>query len=137
MEAKKSVAPASSGKPEPVLSVTGFSAARMVDAGKMVIVLKGNADSHTADPLGEYLLARHEEAVRRSVRDVVLDCSDLAFLTSSCIKEVAVWIRAIMSMDPGTQYKVVFRIVANVRWQERTFEVLCRMAPELLRMSKG
>jgi hypothetical protein len=103
----------------------------------MVIVLKGNADSDTAHPFGEYLLRRHDEAVRASVREVALDCSDLAFLTSSCISELAVWIRAIMTMDPATQYSVTVRIVPNLRWQERTFDVLCRMAPKLLRLSKG
>ena len=137
MEAKKSVGPASnSDAREPVLSLSGFSATRTIEAGQMVIALKGAADGGTADPLGEYLLARHDEAVRRSIPNVILDCSELAFLTSSCIKEVAVWIRAIVSMAPGTQYKVTARIVPTLHWQERTFQVLCRMAPDLLRTSK-
>src|SRR5689334_21549660 len=99
MEAKKSVAPASKpGARGPVLSLAGFSATRTIGAGQMVITLKGTADGNTADPLGEYLLARHDEIVQESIPDVIFDCSELAFLTSSCIKEVAVWIRAIMSM---------------------------------------
>jgi hypothetical protein len=101
----------------------------------MVISLRGNADSDVAIAFGEYSRARHAEAKRLALGEVVLDCRELYFLTSSCIKELASWIKWLMALEAGNQYRLTFLMTENLRWQERSFDVLCRMCPTLVRMT--
>jgi hypothetical protein len=134
--APQSSSPASAGSDLPAtVSTTGFSASHTLQEGTMVICLRGNADSDVASLFGDYLRARHLEAQRLAVREVVLDCRDLYFLTSSCIKGLASWIKWLMSLDPEAQYSLTFRMTPNLRWQERSFDVLCQMCPSRVGMT--
>lgn len=119
------------------ISTSAFSAVHVIEEGVITVTLRGNADSDVSELFGEYLRGLHAEAARLGAREVVLDCRDLYFLTSSCIKGVATWIKWLMAMEARDQYKLSFLVAPNLRWQERSFDVLCQMCPLLVRMTKG
>ena len=119
------------------ISTSAFSAAHVIEEGKITVTLRGNADSDVSVPFGDYLRGVHGEAARLGAREVVLDCRDLYFLTSSCIKGLATWIKWLMAMEPREQYKLSFLMAPNLRWQERSFDVLCQMSPLLVRMTRS
>ncbi len=117
------------------ISTAAFSAQHVIEEGKITVTLRGNADSDVSSLFGEYLRGVHAEAARLGVGEVVLDCRELYFLTSSCIKGLATWIKWLMAMEPRTQYKISFLMAPNLRWQERSFDVLCQMCPPLVGMT--
>ncbi len=127
---------AASGSDRPAtISTTGFSVKHTLEAGEIVIALCGNADSGVAPAFAEYLRSRHAEAQRLAVREVVLDCRELYFLTSSCIHGLADWISSLMALEPSDQYRIAFLTAPNLRWQARSFAVLCQKCPRLVRIT--
>jgi hypothetical protein len=115
----------------PAFSVTSETSGRTV-----ALRLSGNADSDVAPALGTLLERLHEEAVRVGVNEVVLDFRELYFLTSSCIKCLVVAIKRLSTLDARSQYKLRLVTTPALRWQERSFEVLCQMAPLLVRIDR-
>jgi anti-anti-sigma factor len=119
----------------PVIALPTFSVVHELGDKQLVVRLSGNADSEVAQALAHYLERLHEEVARAKLREVVLDFRELYFLTSSCIKCLVVAIKRVMAMDARAQYKIRLLTTPTLRWQERSFEVLCQIAPLLVTMT--
>jgi hypothetical protein len=111
------------------LLLPNFSIRHQLDGGEMVVKLSGNADSEVGAAFAIYLEQMHERAVRAGVSKVVLDFRELYFLTSSCIKCLVVAIKRVAAMDAPSRYSIELLTTPSLRWQERSFEVLCKISP--------
>jgi hypothetical protein len=84
--------------------------------------------------LNGYLKKVHTEALRLRVHSVIIECDELYFMSSACIKCLVTWIDAIVKLDPMERYKVKFQANPNLPWQRRSFEALRRFAPSLVHL---
>jgi hypothetical protein len=117
------------------VSLPTFSIAHEVTDSAIIVYLRGNADSDMAEVFASYLERLHEAALASKKREVVLDARELYFLTSSCIKSLVVAIKRLMAVETRLQYKIRLVTTPALRWQERSFEVLTRIAPLLVSIS--
>jgi hypothetical protein len=113
-----------------------FNVSHQLSGGVLTVHLRGNADSDVAEVFDRYLVRLHEEATAAHVMEVVFDFRELYFLTSSCIKCLVVAIKRVMTLDARAQYKIQLHTSPALRWQERSFEVLCQLAPILVSMTR-
>jgi hypothetical protein len=116
---------------EPLLLPT-FTLHHEVNGTEVVVRLRGNADSDVSTAFGQYLEQLHHQVVGAKSKELTFDFRELYFLTSSCIKCLVVAIKRVMVLDPRNQYKIRLLTTPALRWQERSFEVLCQMAPVLV-----
>jgi hypothetical protein len=74
-------------------------------------------------------------ALTMKAREIVFDSRELYFLTSTCINGFMVAIKRLMAVDARSQYQIRFVTTSALRWQERSFEVLTKLAPLLVKIS--
>jgi len=117
------------------VSLPTFSISHQRNDQQVVVYLRGNADSDVADAFALFLQQLHDVAIAAGVREVVFDSRELYFLTSACIKSLVVAIKRLMAVDARFQYKIRFITTPALRWQERSFEVLTKIAPMLVSIS--
>jgi hypothetical protein len=98
----------------------------------MVVKLSGKGDIGILRTLNSVLGTIHRIALRSGVHEVVVDCHELYFMSSSCIKSVVTWIDAILKLPPTKQYKVRFLSNPQLSWQHRSLEAVRRFAPALV-----
>ena len=110
----------------------GFSLAARHEGNVVVVKIIGNGDMETPVTLGVYLKKVHTEALRLQAHSVIVECDELYFMSSACVKCLVTWIDGIVKLDPAERYKVKFKANANLPWQRRSFEALRRFAPALV-----
>jgi hypothetical protein len=86
----------------------------------------------TPATLGTYLKKIHAETLRARAHSVIVECDELYFMSSACIKCLVTWIDGILKLEPAERYKVKFKANAKLSWQRRSFEALRRFAPALV-----
>ena len=118
----------------PSISTASFTVQHEIRGEAVIVMLRGNADSDVAGTLSRYLERLHEEMCKARLQEVTLDCRELYFLTASCINCLVDAIKRLAALDARSQYKINLIRAPALRWQERSFEVLCRLAPVVVRM---
>jgi hypothetical protein len=109
-----------------------FSIAARQEGNTIFVKISGNGDMEAPVTLGVYLKKVHGEAQRLGTHRVVLECDELYFMSSACIKCLTMWIESILKLDPMDRYKVKFQSNPNLPWQRRSFETVRRFAPALV-----
>jgi hypothetical protein len=112
----------------------GFAISSRHQNNAVFVKLTGNGDMETPALLGSYLKKIHGEVLRVRAHSVIVECDELYFMSSACIKCLATWIDGIVKLDPMERYKVKFQSNANLPWQRRSFEALRRFAPALVQV---
>jgi hypothetical protein len=105
-----------------------FSAAIFRDADDLVIRFAGNADIVAQKYLDRLFTDVHDEARRLHVGRVQVDLRDLAFMSSSCIKDVIVWLEKVQKTEEGSRYLVAFLASGAQPWQRRSLHALSHFA---------
>lgn len=115
-----------------VAAITGptFSAEVAHDTGTFRVSLAGNGDVRAQDELEAFLGQLHAEAMRLGVTQVELDCRELRFMNSCCLKALVSWIGAVQ--DSGGQYRICFLSNPRLHWQKRSFRALSCFAAQLV-----
>ena len=112
----------------------GFTISVRHEGGVVFIKLTGNGDMETPAILGGYLKKVHSEALRLGVHTIIVECEELYFMSSACIKCLVTWIDGILKLEIAERYKIKFQSNPNLPWQRRSFEALRRFAPGLVRV---
>lgn len=110
----------------------GFSISARLENSTVFLKINGNGDMETPTTLGGYLKKIHTESLRLRAHSVVVECEELYFMSSACIKCLVTWIESITKLEPMERYKVKLRANPNLPWQRRSFEALRRFAPALV-----
>jgi len=118
---------------DPIVKEAFSISARHEDSA-IFVKMTGNGDMETPVILGGYLKKVHGEALRLSAHTVVVECEELYFMSSACIKCLATWIDGVAKLDTTERYKIKFKSNPNLPWQRRSFEALRRFAPGFVRV---
>jgi len=96
------------------------------------VTLRGDATMDAAELVRGALADAHARATAAPAREVVVDFSQLEFMSSICLKTVLTWLGTVESLDPGRRYGV--RLISNpsIPWQKRSIHALASFAPGLL-----
>ena len=109
-----------------------FSAHANMRGEALRVSLVGNGDVRAQDALEVFLTGLHAEASRLGVALVELDCRDLQFMNSCCLKALVSWIGAVQDAPTEVQYKICFLSNPRLHWQKRSFRALTCFAAELV-----
>jgi hypothetical protein len=97
----------------------------------IIFEMTGNADVAAKQHLAPLLQGLHEQAKRLGVARVQVDIRKLAFMNSSCLKDLIGWLdRA--RMEGAANYRIVFLSSANQHWQKRSLHALSCFARDLV-----
>jgi anti-anti-sigma factor len=115
-----------------VAPITGptFWASVAQDSEAFRVSLSGNGDVRAQEALEAFLGQLHGEAMRVGATQVELDCRELKFMNSCCLKALVSWIGAVQ--DSGGHYRICFLSNPRLHWQKRSFRALTCFAAELV-----
>lgn len=108
-----------------------FQATPRYEPGKLTIKLTGEGNLDAVDAIRTVLTGAHAEAQRVGVKEVVIDLTELEFLTSSGIKHFVSWLRE-ASLLGEDAYGIRFLSSPKVSWQRRSLQALQIFASKLL-----
>lgn len=108
-----------------------FTATVTHSGDDLTLEMTGNADVVAKQHLAPLLRGLHEQAKRLGVSRVQVDIRKLAFMNSSCLKDLIGWLdRA--RMEGVDSYRIVFLSSANQHWQKRSLHALSCFARDLV-----
>ncbi len=107
-----------------------FRTAARHDADRLEVSIQGEASLDSLESLSRVLDATHEEAVRLSSKEVVMNLTQLEFLNSSGVKHFVKWLRRASAAGEGQGYRIRILSSPLVPWQRRGLEALRCFAPQ-------
>jgi hypothetical protein len=109
-----------------------FTAEARLEGTTMSVRMEGTADAKAKPHFQSFFDRVHRSSIDSRVGDAVVDVQRLAFMSSSCFKDVLVWIMNVNAEPPETRYRIRFVPDPKRGWQKRGFRALVLMAPELV-----
>src|SRR5262249_49747648 len=101
--------------------------------GKVVRVrFAGNADLTAREALERLLVKLHDEVIRLSCTEVIVDFHELEFMNSSCFKSFVAWINSVQELETGKQYRIRMLSDPAMLWQRRSLHALKCFAVNLI-----
>jgi hypothetical protein len=94
--------------------------------------MAGTADLNVKIQLDQFIGSVHDEALRISAEEVVVDLRQLEFMNSSCLKTLVWWIGVVQDMAAGTAYRITFLSSPSMYWQRRSLHALACLASGLV-----
>ena len=116
----------------PSIDDTDFAAQAERRSDVLLATLSGNADLNARLALERFLASVHEETDEQELRKVVVDLRQLAFMSSSCLKCLVVWMTRIQALPPTRRYRVTFLSSPDRYWQGRSLRAISSLAPEIV-----
>jgi hypothetical protein len=112
----------------------GYSIEAHVRSQRLSVVLTGTFDMTASQDLQKFLDEVRAEVMATNPPEIEIDVSSVYYLGSSCIKAF-VSLTAALKAAPKHP---ILRVVTSSRldWQERTFAVLARLAPEIVNVER-
>ena len=116
------------------LSVEGrdFSATAALTGATLSLKLTGNADMNAKESLDALLPRVHEESMRSSAAEVVVDFRELEFMDSSCFKSFVTWISEVQELAEEKRYRIRLLSRPEMHWQRRSLHALRCFAVDLI-----
>jgi hypothetical protein len=109
-----------------------FSAEASVSDGVLVAKVTGNADLNVRLALERFLAAIHAEARRQRLQNVSLDVRNLAFMNSSCLKSLVVWVTQIQDLPADQRYHITVVSSPTLYWQKRSLFAISSLASDIV-----
>ena len=113
----------------------GYSIEAHERSQRLSVVLNGTFDMTASQDLQKFLDEVKAEVMATNPHEVQIDVSSVYYLGSSCIKAF-VSLTAALKAAPKPP---IMRVLTSSRldWQERTFAVLARLAPEIVNVERA
>ncbi len=109
-----------------------FSAVATYAGEEITVQLTGNADVGAKQHLATLLKTVHTQAQERGVGHVRFDIRNLAFMNSSCFKDLITWLDGVREASVPSRYRVTFMSSAALHWQRRSLHALSCFARDLV-----
>jgi hypothetical protein len=109
-----------------------FAAEASVNDGILTAKVSGNADLNVRLALERFLAGIHEEARQQHLPTVVLDVRGLAFMNSSCLKSLVVWVTQIQDLPADQRYKITVLSSPTLYWQKRSLFAISSLASDIV-----
>jgi hypothetical protein len=104
-----------------------FRADAVIEPGRLVLQLWGNADLRVKDKLDDFLGGADAHATSSGLEEVVADLRQLAFMNSSCLKALATWLSRVHERVDGERYRIRFLRDPAAQWQARSLPFLAKL----------
>lgn len=114
------------------LSIADLRSATTVAAGTTTTRLIGTAEATATEQLHAFFDRLHQTCLGDNTRELVVDLSDVEFMTSACLKQFVTWFTAIEATPEDSQYKVRLRGSKGRPWQRRSLNALACFSVELI-----
>ena len=112
---------------------SGISVTANVAGDVITTSFTGTAELPAVDAMNAVVAKLHEQAVGTHVREVVVDFTQLEFMSSSCFKALVTWINDIVELpDESARYRLRFRSNPQLHWQRRSLHVLKTFATDIV-----
>lgn len=111
------------------ISDAKFSATATHSGTGILLELTGAADAAAKRNLARLLGQVHEQAKALGADEVKIDIRRLAFMNSSCFKDIITWLDRARA-DAG--YRIIFLSSATQHWQKRSLHALSCFARDLV-----
>jgi hypothetical protein len=109
-----------------------FSAEASLTDGVLTATISGNADLNVRLALERFLAAIHQEARQQHMDKVALDVRGLAFMNSSCLKSLVVWVTQIQDLPADQRYKITVVSSPTLYWQKRSLFAISSLASDIV-----
>jgi hypothetical protein len=109
-----------------------FAAEASVTDGVLTAKVSGNADLNVRLALERFLAGIHEEARQQKLPSVTLDVRGLAFMNSSCLKSLVVWVTQIQDLPAEQRYKITVLSSPTLYWQKRSLFAISSLASDIV-----
>jgi hypothetical protein len=112
----------------------GYSIEARERSQLLSVVLTGTFDMTATQDLQKFLEDVRAEVMATKPRELEIDVSSVYYLGSSCIKAFVSLTAALKAASK----RPLLRILTSSRldWQERTFAVLARLAPDMVNVER-
>jgi hypothetical protein len=109
-----------------------FAASAARDGSDIVVRFTGNAESNAERQLPEFLDAVHGAATAMpgQIARVKVDMTGLAFMNSTCFKDLIVWLERVRDCPEDRQYRIAILSNAAQHWQRRSLHALSCFAKD-------
>ena len=97
-----------------------------------VLRLTGSADKSSTDAIAGMFSALHEELCKRAARAVVIDMTNVDFMSAPCFRELLAWVTKVQEMDAAKRYKLRLRGNKSLPWQTHSLAALSCFDTDLL-----
>jgi ABC-type transporter Mla MlaB component len=105
------------------ISTPGFEAHAELDGETVRVVLQGPGDMRSATALAAFFTGVHADALRCGAREVSVDLSKVAYISSTCFKAIVDWLVTVQrAKTPG--YRVRLRTDRRQPSQARSLRAL-------------
>ncbi|GEM_PF-2270135 len=112
----------------------GYSIEASEDSHRLAVALAGTFDMTAAQDLQRYLDEVRAEVIATNPRELQIDVSSVYYLGSSCIKAFVTLTASLKDAPKRPTLKVLTS--ARLDWQDRTFAVLARLAPDMVSVER-
>jgi hypothetical protein len=112
----------------------GYSIEATEHNQRLSVALSGTFDMTAAQDLQRFLEEVKGEVLATNPRELQIDVSSVYYLGSSCIKAFVSLTAALKDAHKRPSFKVLTS--ARLDWQDRTFAVLARLAPEMVSVER-
>ena len=109
-----------------------FAADATINEGALVATVSGNADLNVRLALERFLSSLHAETRRLGLPKVTLDVRRLAFMNSSCLKSLVVWVTQIQDLPVAQRYKITLVSSPTLYWQKRSLFAISSLATDIV-----
>jgi hypothetical protein len=109
-----------------------FAAEATLTDGVLTAKVSGNADLNVRLALERFLAGIHEEARQQHLPSVTLDVRGLAFMNSSCLKSLVVWVTQIQDLPADQRYKITVLSSPTLYWQKRSLFAISSLASDIV-----
>lgn len=99
---------------------------------RLVISFIGVAELNVHDRLAALLGTVHQRAADTAAAEVVIDFSQLEFMSATCLRSFISWINQLQQLPMEKQYRIRFVSNPDMPWQRRSFHALKCFATELI-----
>ena len=113
----------------------GYSIEASEKSQSLSVVLNGTFDMTASQDLQAFLDEVREEVLATNPQRLEIDVTSVYYLGSSCIKAFV----SLTAALKGAAKRPTMKVLTSSRldWQERTFAVLARLAPDIVFVERG
>jgi hypothetical protein len=97
-----------------------------------VLRLVGSADTAAIEPLGELLVAVHQELLERKTREIVVDMRGLDRMIAACFRQLLAWLGRVQPLEADARYRIRFRLNPSIAWQQHGMPALSCFDTDLI-----
>lgn len=110
-----------------------FTAEARLEGGTMAVRMEGNADTNAKPHFQSFFQQVHQASAEARVGETVVDLRKLAFMSSSCFKDLLTWVMGVGAAPPEAhRYRIRFVYDSRRGWQKRGLRALTVMAPDVV-----